>query len=221
MKLREFFKKIVFQYTKFGAPSYEYNIEPAQLCEIISSIDKVCSEGREAQIFEIGVAKGQTTRFIAEHIKKSNLKVNFYCLDTFASFTEKDLNFEVEQRGKNKRDLYGFAYNDFQIWARNFSSFKFVKPIKIDVSEFDFSKIFGGVDFIFLDCDLYLPTLNVLQNCKQYLNDGAIVIVDDVKNNNRWDGAYQAFFEFVKDENLKYEMIGNKCGKLTWKKHQK
>lgn len=216
--MKEFLKKIAFQYTKFGAPRYEYNIEPAQLSQIISSIDKICTSQHSVNIFEIGVARGMTSRFIAEHIKKANYQVDFYCLDTFTSFTQNDLNFEVKQRGKNRKDLYGFAYNDFEVWKRNFQSFDFVKPIKCDVNNYDFSQIVGGVDFIFLDCDLYLPTINVLKNCKEFLNNGAIVLVDDVKDNNHWDGSYEAFFEFIKEQNLKYEIIGSKCGKFTWNK---
>ena len=60
--------------------------------------------------------------------------------------------------------------------------------------------------------------LNVLKNCKEFLNDGAIVLVDDVKDNNHWDGSYEAFFEFVREQNLKYEIIGSKCGKFIWNK---
>lgn len=213
---KEFSKKMAFRYTKFGAPRYEYNIEPIQLSEIISSITSLEKRKDNLNLLEIGVARGMTTRFIAQHITKSRLNANFYCLDTFSSFTTEDLNFEKEHRGKSLNDLYGFAYNDFEVWKRNFSGFEFITAIQCDASKFDFETIDGGIDFVFLDVDLYRPTIKSLRNMKNHLNKGSIILVDDVADNNRWDGAYQAFFEFVEEEKVQYELIGNKCGKIIW-----
>ena len=136
-------------------------------------------------IFEIGVARGMTTRFIAEHIKSADTPINFYCLDTFSSFTEGDLDYEIKYRGKSSRELVGFGYNDFEIWKRNFSDYDFVKAIQCDAGSFDFSNIDGGVDFVFLDVDLYQPTFKVLNNIKDFLNEGAIILVDDVSGKHQ------------------------------------
>ena len=156
--LKEYLKKLAFRYTKLGAPHYPYNVEPEQLSEIISGITLLSKNRKKLNLLEIGVARGMTTRFIAEHIERKNLDVAFYCLDTFSSFTSEDLDWEIKHRGKAKSDLVGFAYNDFEIWANNFSEFKFVNAIKCDASDFDFSNIAGGIDFVFLDVDLYKPT---------------------------------------------------------------
>ena len=45
---------------------------------------------------------------------------------------------------------------------------------------------------------------------------GGIIMVDDVKDNNMWDGAYQAFNEFVKSNSYKYRIVGNKCGIINF-----
>ena len=45
---------------------------------------------------------------------------------------------------------------------------------------------------------------------RNYLNDRAIVLVDDIIDNNRWDGAFEAFFEFVK---ISIFNIWNRCSK--------
>lgn len=214
--MKEFLKKIAFRYTSFGAPKYEYNIEPEQLAEIISSIVHLGKNNKNLNLFEIGVARGMTTRFIAEHVARNRLNAKFYCLDTFSSFTTDDLNFETAHRGKSLSELNGFAYNDFEVWKRNFSKYKFIHAIQCDASKFDFQMIEGGIDFVFLDVDLYQPTINSLRNMKNYLNKGAILLVDDVADNNKWDGAFEAFFKFVEEEDIKYELIGNKCGKITW-----
>ena len=82
-----------------------------------------------------------TSRFIAEHLMNSIINNNFYCIDTFSSFTQKDLNYEIENRCKSKRELLGFSYNDFEKWKKNFFEFKNVKPLKADVNSFDFNML--------------------------------------------------------------------------------
>ncbi|MBO9477710.1 class I SAM-dependent methyltransferase [Shimia sp. R11_0] len=214
--IKEFIKKLAFRHTNFGAPKYSYNIEPEQLAEIISSIVALSKRGHPLNLLEIGVARGMTTRFIAEHIEKNRLDVAFYCLDTFSSFTAEDVDYEIQNRGKSRGELAGFSYNDFETWKRNFSEYDFVKAIQCDVADFDFAEIEGGIDFVFLDVDLYQPTLKALRNMRGYLNAGAIILVDDVADNNSWDGAFEAFFEFVKEEGIDYEVVGNRCGKIIW-----
>ena len=42
-KLTEYIKKFIFRHTNFAKPKYEYNVEPAQLSELIKSIDALTS----------------------------------------------------------------------------------------------------------------------------------------------------------------------------------
>ena len=86
-------------------------------------------------------------------------------------------------------------HDDFVIEIKNFN-FKEIKPIK----------------FVLLDVDLYLPTLSSLNNLKNNMTKGSILMVDDVCKDNSWDGADQAFHEFVKQHSLKFKIIGKKCG---------
>ena len=207
----EFMKKFIFRYTNLARPKYNYALEPIQLAEIIKGIDSIIALDKKTCIIEIGVARGVTTRFIAEHIKLQQHKVNYYCIDTFSSFTKSDLDFEINHRGKNRKELIGFGYNDYNVWKNNFKEFDFITAIQTDCSEFDFSKL-KPIDFCFLDVDLYIPTKNVLENIWEHMSENSLIIVDDVLPNNSWDGAYQAFMEFVKDKKLDYKIVGNKCG---------
>ena len=51
-----------------------------------------------------------------------------------------------------------------------------------------------------------------LSSIRPHLAPNAVVVVDDVRDNNRWDGAYQAFTEFVAEQGLDHRFAGNKCG---------
>ena len=207
--IKEKIKTIIFKYTRVGSPNYSYNLDPLQLAEIVNSLEKV--KDIDGNICEIGVARGMTTRFICEYLNESNHKTKFYCIDTFDSFVKEDIKYEIEKRHKTKTELIGFSYNNFEKWKKNFKDFYFVKPIKTDVKKFDFTTI-KPIKFALLDVDLYLPTINALENLKVNMCSGGKLIVDDVSKDNSWDGADQAFHEFVKKYSLKFKLIGKKCG---------
>lgn len=208
---KEFLKKIIFRFTNFANPEYDYNIEPAQLLELLISIDNFASKTQKSIIVEVGVARGMTTRFLSEHISLKNYNLDYFCIDTFSSFTDKDLNFEITKRGKISKELLGFSYNDYTKWKNNFKKFNFIQPIQKDCSNFDFSTI-APINLCFLDVDLYLPTKNTLNKIWPHMAENSSIIVDDVADNNQWDGAYQAFMEFVNEKKLNYYIVGTKCG---------
>lgn len=211
--LAEKLKKLVFNYTSFGKPNYPYNLDPLQLSEIIISLEKV--RNLNGAICEIGVARGMTTRFICEYLENIESQTVFYCLDTFNSFTEEDISFEIKNRKKTYSELLGFSYNNFDKWKKNFNNYNYIKPIQTDVKKFDFKKI-KPIKFALLDVDLYLPTYTALENLKNNMITGGILMVDDVRKNNSWDGADQAFHEFVKKYSLNYELVGKKCGVIRF-----
>ena len=211
--LINFIKKITFKHSNLGKPNFQYNLEPEQLSEIIISLKKV--KNIKGCICEIGVARGMTTRFICEHLVKSSEETSFYCIDTFSSFESEDVDYEIKNRNKNKSDIEGFKYNDFKKWKENFKNFKFVKPIKTDAKKFNFNEIMP-IKLAIVDVDLYLPTIAVLNKIKDCMSKGGIIIVDDVKENEKWDGAHQAFHEFVKKHSLNYRLVGQKCGVIEF-----
>ena len=83
--------------------------------------------------------------------------------------------------------------------------------IKADANDFDFGSI-APIKFMFVDCDLYRPTLNILRNAAPYLASDFIILVDDVMDNSRWDGAFEAFHEFASETNFSTEVIAGNCG---------
>jgi len=48
------------------------------------------------------------------------------------------------------------------------------------------------------------------------MTKGGIIIVDDVNKNNSWDGANQAFYEFVKENSINFKLVGKKCGVIEF-----
>ena len=209
--LKEKAKTLIFRHTSLAAPTYRYNIEPIQLAYLIMEIER--QKNVQGNIVEIGVARGLTTRFLAQHIKNQKLdqSLKLYAVDTFESFTEVDLAFEVSNRGKSLEALDAFKYNDYDVWKNNFTEFKFVVPVQSDCSVVDYVKL-GPIKVAFLDVDLYLPTQKTLPKLYSALVPGGVILVDDVLQGTDYDGAYQAYMEFCETIGQAPEVIGNKCG---------
>ena len=206
----EFSKKMVFRYTPFGKPHYPYPcIEPIELSTLVLEIERL--RGRPGVICEIGVARGMTTRFLAEHIRASGTGDRILAIDTFDSFVDSDVAYEVEHRGKSRSAISGFAYNDFQVWKDNFREFPFVEAIQADCSKLDYQAI-GPVKIALLDVDLYLPIKNTLPRLYDALVEGGVILVDDVKSDQTYDGAFQAYKEFCEARGMALQIIGNKGG---------
>ena len=51
-----------------------------------------------------------------------------------------------------------------------------------------------------------------LENVVPHMSADGAIYVDDVQDQNLWDGAYQAFVEFVRDSGLRHEFMGRKSG---------
>jgi hypothetical protein len=206
----ELAKKLAFRYTRLGVPAYPYIVEPIELATLVSELDRV--RDLPGSILEVGVAWGQTTRFVCEHLVASGRSAErLYAIDTFDSFCSRDVEFEVNHRGKTREEVSGFGYLDFDAWKRNFREFKFLKAFKADCSTFDYSLV-APIKLAFLDVDLYLATLSALRQIYENLVEGGVVLVDDVMEPSRWDGANQAYKEFCAEYDLPVELIGNKMG---------
>lgn len=209
--LNRVLKSLAFKYTALGAAHYPYNVEPTQLAYLVRQIDRL--RDVKGNIAEIGVARGMTTRFLAEHIRNEKLDsgMRYFAIDTFTSFTNADLDYEVQQRGKKRKELVGFNYFDYDAFKRQFAQFSFVEAIQSDCTLVNYKDL-APLKLVFLDVDLYLPTKKTLPLLLDSLVDGGVIAVDDVQDKMSYDGAHQAYMEFVKERGLNPVLIGNKCG---------
>jgi hypothetical protein len=66
------------------------------------------------------------------------------------------------------------------------------------------------ISFIHFDCDLYSSTKSALEAFKNHIDKGCVMVFDEFLNYPKFDknGELRAFYEFVKNNNVKYEWIG-------------
>ena len=203
-------KILFFRYTPFAKPKYPLKIEPIQIAYLINEIEKL--KLVQASILEVGVGKGLTTRFLAEHIESQKMEKNnqYVALDTFSTFEESDCKYELLVREQNitKKKM---VYNDFKTWKKNFKKYNFIHPIQEDCKHFDYNSI-APIKITLLNVKYYLPTKIALEKIYSATITGGVIMVDDVQLGDVSDGAYKAYYEFCDENNIIPKIIGNKCG---------
>jgi len=65
------------------------------------------------------------------------------------------------------------------------------------------------VAFLHDDCDLYSGTVTIFENLKPMLQNGTVIVFDELYNYTEWlHGEYKAFMEFTEKYKVKFEYIG-------------
>lgn len=197
------------------ATEYPYFCSPLHLASFVNALEDL--KHVPGCFVEVGVARGMTTRFVAEHIQLMNLDVPYYAIDTFSSFDPDDLDFEVKNRSKTLWEMQVF-WNTYEKFVKDFKEFDFVTPIRADIKKVDFTQL-PPVKVAYLDVDLYQPTKIGLEKIYDRLVPEGYLFVDDVLDNNKWDGAYQAYMEFCAEKGFEPQVISTDCGVIRKPSH--
>src|SRR5688500_10781358 len=96
-------------------PRYSFNIAPMQLCWLAEAIND--TRNGDGCIVEVGVARGMTSTFLLEQMRRTGDERTYYCIDTFSGFVREHAAFEVSERGKKPSEYRAFSYGDAGIFA--------------------------------------------------------------------------------------------------------
>jgi hypothetical protein len=171
-------------------------------------------------VVEAGCAYGATTVFLNKYMDEQNIDHPYYAIDTFSGFAEGDIDYERIHRNKSAQiiDKLFSTFNDNKkswfnktLAANNIYR---VRSIKDDVNRFDFATV-APIAFCLLDVDLYLPIKTALPKIYDAMAPGGIIVVDDCWHIDEWDGALQAYDEFVRDCKLEHKIVGRKLGVIV------
>jgi SAM-dependent methyltransferase len=211
--IRNLIRSLVYATPLFRhfVPRYRNTYVPAHLCRLISLLDQTVDI--PGSILEVGCFKGETTIWLNKHLEDKKIAKRYYALDTFEGFTDADLTYEVSRRGKRMSELSAFASNR-RSWfdkTMRLNGLHNVTSIQADASKFDYSSV-GPISFALVDLDLYLPMKAALGAAFAVLSPGGILVADDCQPNINYDGALQAFTEFVSDNHLPLQIDLNRLG---------
>jgi len=198
---------------RYFFPRYVYNFTAPQICFLCECLNN--TRDVPGSIVEVGCAGGSTTIFLNKYMDARKIDKEYFCIDTFSGFVDKDIAHEVAKRGKIK-EMYteGFQVNKKKWFDGTMKSNRIarVHSIQTDVNDFDFT-VLGNISFCLLDVDLYRPTKNSLASLFNLLSPQGIMVVDDCSQEDiRWDGADQAYKEFINEVAYPLRIIEEKLG---------
>jgi O-methyltransferase len=193
---------------------YDYMFSPNQLIFLAQCL----AETRDVPgcCAEIGCAYGRTTAFLRKFMNENEIHKGYYAIDTFAGFVPEHLDYEAEQRNKD-RTIDQWFVNNKKKWfdhSLKISNVDSVVSIESDAAKFDFDSI-GPIAFALLDVDLYLPMIDILPKLYRNLSSGGMILVDDCMPHAHWDGALVAYEEFVAKNGIERKIMLNKIGIIT------
>ncbi len=220
-RLVRLIKEVQFQspFRRYCFPRFVYNFTAPQLCFLCQCIESTRHIG--GAVAEIGCANGSTTVFLNKYMNAQNIQKEYYALDTFSGFVAEDIQFEVNDRSKTAGLFSGFRVNKkkwFDATMRQ-NNIAHVRSIETDVNKYDLTTL-GSLSFVLLDVDLYRPIKKALPELYHVLSPDGIIVVDDCDPSSvRWDGAHQAYTEFVSESKLAAQVVYGKLGLIRKAAH--
>ncbi len=213
-KFAKLSKAILFNspFRKYIFPTYTSKFTPPQLCFLCKCIAD--TQHIEGAIAEIGCGNGCTTVFLNKYMDAQKIDKAYYGIDTFSGIVSDDIRFEVTNRGKTKELFTGFQANKKKWFDETMRRNKItrIQSVEADVNKFDLTTI-GSLSFALIDVGLYRPIKKALPELYKILSPGGIIIVDDCDpTDTHWDGADQAYKEFMKELGLDTQIIYGKLG---------
>ena len=138
-----------------------------------------------------------------------------YAFDTFEGFTAADVELEASARGKNRYNcMTSFSINHQKTFdeAMRRNGCRSASPrgvLMLTVIRFPNC---AAVPFALVDVDLYRPVLSALTSIYPLCVPGGIIVVDDCRETRHaYDGAAQAYHEFITIHRIAPRIV---CGKL-------
>ena len=212
--LRKLMREIQFHspWRRKFFPRYSYNFTPNQLCFLTKNLYE--TKDINGAIAEIGCETGRTTIFLNKFMDENFISKDYIAMDTFSGFTTKDIDYEVNNRNKEKKIKKHFRLNSKRWFDGTMKQNKItrVRSIKCDVNETDLST-YGPFSFVLLDVDLYLPMKKALPEIYNSLAENGVIIIDDCDPDvKEWDGSLQAYKEFTDENKLDFKIHFKKLG---------
>ena len=204
LKINSLIKKFDFNQfeliTNYGLFSGNTNLfKTLKIYELLNEVSHI-----KGDIIELGIHKGNTSLLIKKILDIFKIKKKLFLLDHFkglVNFTNNDTKiskkFEFKYKSK-KKQVETFI---------NFFNLKNIKIINKDATTlrkgfFDKKQKFC---FVYLDMDLYEPTINALNSIEKHVSKGGYIIFDEGLKKDWSEG--KAIKKFYNLNKKKYKMI--------------
>lgn len=207
--LRTLFRNRMMRYPPFGEElnarifgNYDYY----RYATLGLAARRVGSDGIPGSFAEVGVFKGEMSRFLAPFCGERN----FWLFDTFAGFPEEHL----EGRGKDTR-FRDTNEETVRGYFKDRPNVKIVKGMVPGTLEAAKEERFA---FVLLDLDLYPPTIESLRFFYPRMNKGGYLVLHDFNNPESGEAIRRSLKEFLADKPELPVEIGDVWGSVLFRK---
>ena len=220
LRLKELLKEAVYRLAphRLHLPAYPYMVHPAGMAFLCGWIEKTAEV--PGAVVEIGCAWGNTTLFLSRQMDWLHSDKTYFAIDTFGTgFPPDEVEHEVRVRGKDRQFLTeafhfpGMEQKWFQR-AMDLAEARRVQAVTADISRYDFDPHLR-ISFCFIDVDLYIPVRDALAKVYPLMSPGGVIVLPDCLAGTPYDGALQAYEEFVRDHGLPVRIEADLFGVIS------
>lgn len=190
---------------------YGFMHDPLQIKFLIESYESIKSVS--GSYVEIGCAYGSTTVLMKKLDEVLGTQRKFFALDTFSGFVAQHAEHDISVLGRDPSLKRGFQNNskDWILEVLRFHGMEDVQVIEGDATEKNYDDM-APIAFCLIDVDLYKPITKLLPIVVEKLAPGGIIIVDDCRPDDRWEGALVAYNEYMAGVGRSPEIAAGKYG---------
>lgn len=155
--------------------SENYKQQIYSLLEMVSEID--------GDIIEIGTYDGDTSEIICKYLLDNDINKKFYGLDTFSGYLPEDMY------GANRDSVYNFVNRvwdtkkeivDNRLSFYGKSNYLLIEgDCRLTIPKKIKDKTFKSFCLVYVDCNLYKPSLSSMYNLFPLLEIGGILAIDE------------------------------------------
>jgi SAM-dependent methyltransferase len=208
------------QFPEIWYPKLRAGLRGGQLAYVFNCLDEIAEV--EGVVLEIGCAFGHSTALMGEYMQDRGIDKPIYCIDTFAGFTDDDV---AQERRRGKQFDYSksvYQKNNIEVFRTELERLGVVPHItKADICNVEVTDL-PQIAFCLLDVDLYQPVAKGLRLIWEKLSPGGLIVVDDCAAANprftadadRFDGALQAYAEFIAEKGLSSDIREGQLGTI-------
>ena len=178
-----------------------------QINKLLGMVDSV-----SGHIIEVGTYDGDTSEIICRYLLENKISKKFYGLDTFSGYLGEDM------RGANKDSIFNFVN---RVWdsekekVENRLSFYGKENYQIiegdckkTIPEYIKNGTFSQFSLVYIDCNLYRPSVTSMDRLYPLLQTGGIMAIDE----HTTGGETRAIKEIAKKYNQELCFFSDKQG---------
>ena len=143
------------------------------------------------------------------------IKNDIYGFDTFEGVDIQWENWDMKQFNINgvpeqvKQLDKNVRYKCTGLTKKFNSNVKFVKGLFQNTLPKFLKEKNEKITFLHIDCDIYEGAKTIFDNCNKYLSNNSIIVFDELVNYYGFqNGEFKTFYEWVNENNIKFEWIG-------------